>query len=167
MLANKTDKDSVKEYLENRVNKYSPIFDTDCCWFWSRGVNTSGYGHIGPNRISAHYGVTTAHKLSYLVHNGEVPEGQCVLHTCDNKICINPNHLFLGTHQDNMDDMVRKGRSDTSSGEDHPMSVLSTLDVLRIRDCKDHNTSVELSRMFDVSPRTIRDIWNRHTWKDV
>lgn len=75
------------------------------CWQWKGSSNKDGYGttrYMGKSIM--------AHRLSFLLHGGEIPDGMCVLHSCDNPPCVNPDHLFLGTHQDNMDDMARKGR---------------------------------------------------------
>lgn len=77
----------------------------DGCWAWDRGLKESGYGVA-----RTHEKTITAHRLSYLAFNGEIPAGLCVLHKCDVRVCVNPEHLFLGTHRDNAQDMVRKGR---------------------------------------------------------
>jgi len=76
------------------------------CWHFKGPINKrSGYGLVG-----WHGKVINAHRLSWILFKGEVTDGLHVLHHCDNRRCINPDHLFLGTHQDNMDDMTRKGR---------------------------------------------------------
>ncbi len=84
--------------------------DSKSCWNWTGGKNEKGYGALRflGERI-------LAHRLSWIIHNGPIPEhdsyhGFCILHRCDNPSCVNPDHLFLGTHQDNMDDMVAKNR---------------------------------------------------------
>jgi len=75
------------------------------CWEYQGSLNHNGYGIIKRNRITYR-----AHRYVYSNNVGEIPKGLLVLHKCDNPACINPNHLFLGTHKDNHDDMVKKGR---------------------------------------------------------
>ena len=77
----------------------------DDCWGWTATKNNKGYGALKVNGQMA-----PINRVSWMVHFGEIPKGLCVCHSCDNPICSNPKHLFLGTHQDNMDDMIRKGR---------------------------------------------------------
>lgn len=94
-----------KEYVD-RFNKYFIKREIDSCWEWTGGVVSSGYGslknHIGRYEV--------AHRQSYRLSIGDIPTGMFVLHKCDNRRCVNPNHLFLGTMKDNTQDMLRKGR---------------------------------------------------------
>ncbi len=76
------------------------------CWEWLGYLDPKGYGTFGVNNK-----VFKAHRYSYLIHFGPIPEKLCVCHHCDNPQCCNPDHLFLGTHNDNMQDMIKKGRS--------------------------------------------------------
>lgn len=82
----------------------------DGCWEWQGAKNRFGYGSLiikGPNGLRQ----IGAHKLAYMMVNGPVPAGQNVLHTCDNRCCINPGHLYLGDQAQNMADMLARGRS--------------------------------------------------------
>lgn len=83
---------------------------TDGCWNWTGYKCERGYGILGVDRTP-----TKTHRISYEAHVGPIPAGMYVLHRCDNRLCLNPAHLFLGTHKDNMRDMVQKRRS--ASGE--------------------------------------------------
>lgn len=78
----------------------------DGCWIWQGGKNKDGYGAA---TVNGKY--INAHRLSFKLNIGEIPKGMFVCHTCDTPSCINPEHLFLGTHEDNMKDMKKKGRN--------------------------------------------------------
>ena len=80
--------------------------DDNGCWNWLGAKDPDGYG-----RACYMNKTPMAHRLSYQFSKGLIPEGMCVCHTCDNRACINPLHLWLGTHQDNMDDKKNKGRA--------------------------------------------------------
>ena len=77
----------------------------DGCWLWTAALLLDGYGQIWLGQT-----MERAHRLSWIIHFGPIPEGLCVLHTCDNPPCVRPGHLFLGTQLDNVRDAIRKGR---------------------------------------------------------
>lgn len=79
---------------------------TTGCWLWSGAVSSNGYGNV--NHGGKWFSV---HRLYYWLHYGDIPEGILVCHSCDNKQCVNPSHLWLGTNKDNSQDMSRKGRT--------------------------------------------------------
>lgn len=84
---------------------WSKVCQSDACWEWTRSTNHAGYG-----QISGQGTVLLAHRLSWELHFGKIPSGQCVLHKCDNRLCVRPDHLFLGTRPENTQDMMSKGR---------------------------------------------------------
>src|SRR5882672_11368025 len=99
------------------------------CWNWISGVNHRGYGNFWWDTTSK---TISAHRASWLLHHGDIEEGKLVCHHCDNKICVNPQHLFLDTWKGNLDDMRRKGRDRYLSGESHPMAKLTAQKALDI-----------------------------------
>ena len=85
---------------------WDKVRETEQCWEWQGARATNGYGHFATRTGQ----FVSAHRLCWMLVFGEIPEGLLVLHTCDNRRCVNPKHLFLGTHSDNNLDMYRKGR---------------------------------------------------------
>lgn len=84
---------------------WSKVLKTDGCWSWVGAKHRHGYGQIRVNKK-----LLAAHRVSWLLHYGQIPDGMCVLHKCDNPECTNPEHLFIGTMKDNSRDMMAKGR---------------------------------------------------------
>ena len=102
--------------------KEKTSLDSDGCWIWTGALGSDGYGR------ASHNGATVlAHRLSYIKYKGFIdPPSMLVLHTCDKPACVNPEHLFLGTQQDNVNDMVSKGRAKfPTAGESNHRSLLS------------------------------------------
>jgi hypothetical protein len=111
------------ERFWEKVDKRGP----DECWLWT-GSLVDGYGtfKVGTETIKTH-------RFSYEIHIGAIPVGLYVLHRCDVRNCVNPNHFFLGTHADNMKDMVAKGRQSAPRGEQHHNARLTDAKVVAIR----------------------------------
>lgn len=100
--------------LEGRIyNNSSP--DANGCWIWNSKKNKAGYGLI---KIDGSY--KRAHRVSYELFIGEIPDGLLVCHKCDVRECINPDHLFIGTHKENTQDMISKGRGYWPGPINHP-----------------------------------------------
>lgn len=112
------------------------------CTEWLGWKNNSGYGMIKSS--SRPYKHLLAHRVSYELHHGDIPEGMDVMHTCDNKVCVNPEHLRVGTRKENMEDMVAKNRQKTSK--------LTEVDFERIQDMRTHGLTMrEIAKQFGVS----------------
>lgn len=137
------------------------------CWEWIGAINSTGRG------IFNYPGMKNgkAHRVSWIIHYGDIPNNLCVLHHCDNGKCVNPNHLFLGTKGDNNTDRKQKGRSNPLRGENDPKSKLTEENVRDIRklyipDSKEFN-QFKLADMFGVSRSTILAILRGDNWKHV
>jgi hypothetical protein len=98
------------------------------CLIWTAGTFKAGYGCMMIRRKSFY-----AHRLSWQEKNGPIPKGMYVLHRCDIRPCINPDHLFIGTHLDNIADMKAKRRGRGARGETNPHSRLTEKDIVEIR----------------------------------
>lgn len=99
-------------FTERQIRDFWAKIDTrgpDECWRWTGGKTSSGYGAKRLSLNGAHVSLLS-HRMAWLIFNSDIPEGLVVCHKCDNRVCCNPAHLFLGTHKDNTQDMMRKGR---------------------------------------------------------
>ena len=139
--------------------KHIPVTETGC-WLWLRGISSSGYGAL---KLGS--GMRPAHRVSWLIHRGEIPPGMFVCHKCDTRSCVNPNHLFLGTPKDNMDDMLAKGRQDFPAGQRHAQAVLTDQEVYSIR--SSGLSSIEAAIKFGVAECTANQILHRRSWKHL
>lgn len=93
-------------YVAARIERRSIPVTESGCWIWDGYLDSCGYGRTGFANEQQ-----SAHRVSWKVFRGPIPKGLCVLHRCDVPSCVNPDHLFLGTQIDNIDDMTRKGRA--------------------------------------------------------
>lgn len=149
-----TNRRPVKDRFLEKINK------TDTCWLWLGEPDDRGYGVISDlgQRIKAH-------RFSWIFHNGPIPAGLCVLHKCDNPPCVNPDHLFLGTKGDNIQDCKAKGR--TARGESHGSARLTSEQVIAIRNSFPAIPKCRLARIYGVTETHIREIINREKWAHI
>lgn len=134
------------------------------CWNWQRAIRWNGYGAVRFNRKTV-----GAHRLAYEVANSVTVDPKVdVCHSCDNRRCVNPAHLFLGSRKENMADCSQKGRIKTPMlrGEESPSSILTSDDVLTIREIKGVSQR-EIARRYGVDKGTIAGILHKKTWKHL
>lgn len=128
------------------------------CWPWMACLDKYGYGRISKGLPTRK--MLFAHRVAYELQNGPIPEGQKVLHTCDNPKCVNAAHLFLGTQQDNITDMVEKGRQKTK------LTKAQVAEIRRIYVRWDRvYGQCALARKYNVSSATIGRIVNGKNWR--
>lgn len=146
---------------------WSQVEKGEGCWVWLGSKMADGYGSARRNSKTV-----LAHRLSYELTFGPIPDGLMVCHTCDNKPCVRPDHFFLGTCRDNIQDASRKGRlacGERGGMQFSPTRKLSKEDVVSIRSeyVPRVVTIKELARQYNVSPRTIRAVVAHENWKWV
>jgi hypothetical protein len=141
-----------------RIEKKVERIPEGGCWVWMGTTTVRGYGQI-EHKTKKLY----AHRASYEAFVGPIPQGMYVCHTCDNVSCVNPNHLFLGTQKQNLQDMARKGRS--TRGEKNPGAKLTEEQVNQIRTMD--GTCSFISKIFNVSSSSISAIKRKERWSYV
>lgn len=148
-----------KEWIDRFNGKWKLNLESGC-WEWMAALYTSGYGQI---KIPKRRLQIAAHRLSYLIHKGDIPRGTYVLHKCDNRICVNPDHLFLGTKLDNSRDMVAKGRAcfgaKQGSAKLSEAHVRVILELIRLG-----TKQIRIAEMLNISPMQISRIKRGERW---
>ena len=131
------------------------------CWFWTGTLTEKGYGSFYAVQDGVKF--YRAHRFSWHIHNGPIDDDLFVLHTCDNPWCVNPDHLWLGDNDANMQDKIDKGRH--KPGAKHGMAKLTEDDVRYIKSCG--KSGSELAREFGVHNSTIYNIRNGKSWRHL
>jgi len=182
LIARLTDKKTWKQYpLKRRFVSKLKINSTNSCWEWLGSRLQRGYGRIGLNGK-----MITAHRASWLIYRGEIPRGKFVCHKCDNPPCVNPDHLFITTHKENMMDMVSKQRwskkpktakqiesarklmmklSQSQRGKKKAWSKLNKFQVLKIR--ASNEVQKKIAQRYGVAQTLISQIKSGKIWKEI
>ncbi len=149
-----TSKERFWRYVDKKCNNK--------CWNWTGCCNKGGYGIIGTNKKTE-----LTHRFSWILHNENIPNGMCVLHICDNRRCVNPSHLFLGTKKDNSHDRDKKDRQ--SKGESNGRAKLTEDQVKQIRMLyiEENLTQREIGKIFNVDHTTVGSIYRNKTWRHI
>jgi hypothetical protein len=137
----------------------------DKCWLSKRARDKDGYAYASIKRIT-----TRAHRLSYMIHYGPIPNGMLVCHTCDNPPCVNPNHLYLGNPIDNTQDMISKGRKASTKGELNGTSILTDDEIIQIiSDIQNfkYKSYNQIMKAYNCSRLCIYQILHRTNWTHI
>lgn len=134
------------------------------CWLWTGAIQNKGYGHIGNKTRGEHL---LAHRVSWMLYHGPIPDGLCVLHKCDVTYCVSPDHLFLGTQADNLADMRAKKRH--PFGEKNGMAKLTKPEVMAIRRVYRAGgvTQYKLADQYGVTQSAISNIVRYRRWSEA
>ena len=135
------------------------------CWNWQGALITSGYGQLRWTKGSR----IVAHRLAWELAFGPIPAGLLVLHTCDNRRCVNSKHLFLGTHKDNAQDMVATGRNSYTPfprGERNPSNKLTKAQVVALRATYNTGKTTQraLAKKYNICQPTVCEIIGNQIW---
>jgi hypothetical protein len=146
--------------IEKRFWSYVQKPIGEGCWLWTGAID-GGYGRMTVNKKGIY-----AHRISYMLHKGNIPDTIKVCHTCDNPLCVRIDHLYLGTQQDNMDDRDNKGRC--AKGETSGMSKLTEEQVKTIKHTPYYwGMNTALAKCFGLNQGTVSCIRRGITWKHI
>lgn len=151
--------------LSKREIKPSPDGRFQDCWYWTGNLINKKYGQI----FCAQEAFYVHRVAAFLWLNFDLNSDLCVCHKCDNPPCFNPEHLFIGTNSDNLQDMIKKGRSNYLNGERNGMNKITIEDMLEIRRlCKEGNLAqIDIAHRFNISQKHVSQIHQRTRWKHV
>lgn len=143
---------------KDKLDTYT--YKSASCWIWIGGLVGVGYGEVW---FGGKY--WASHRLSYTVYKGEIPDGMEVCHTCDNRKCINPEHLFVGTRKDNAEDMSKKGRA--LRGERGTNVKLTNKLVAIIRKYRGKLPQTRIAEIFSISQAQVCRVMTKRNWSHI
>ncbi len=155
----------MKERIQDAFHKHYLVDPVTGCWNWQRAIGSHGYGQISADGVQK-----LAHRYSYERTKGPIPKGLYICHSCDNRRCVNPDHLWPGTCKQNHQDALQKGRGrrGVNRGEDGGMARFTSEQVLEIRAAvAAGDTQAKWARKHNVHKTTIQYICKRKTWKHL
>ncbi len=135
------------------------------CWLWTKTIDRHGYARYWATERKQY---DLAHRRSAKDFHGPIPDNSQVLHHCDTPLCVNPKHLYFGTHQDNMRDMVRRGRQNKARGTKQHLAKLTESQVKRMRCLRESGATFKsLGLKFGVTKQNVYAVIQRRTWKHI
>lgn len=158
-----------KSLVDRFFEKVQQFNYVDSCWYWRGCLDDKGYGLVKRGGFGRHgSSIIRAHRLSWMIYKGPIPDGLCVCHTCDHPACVNPNHLFLGTMKDNCQDRDLKCRNTYRRGENHNLAKLTWNQVQTIKDLVlgFGMTRTEAANIYGISVTVVSKIIRGKSWKN-
>ncbi len=146
--------------VKDRIDHYTMVDPNSGCWLWTGAVDKNGYG-----KLTIQYRDERAHRAAYVEYNGAIPDGMVVCHKCDTPGCVRPDHLFLGTHADNIADRDAKGRHVPLPGELNGNAKMTDVRARLIKRAK--GSQRQIGEFFGVCQQTVSNIKRGKIWAHV
>lgn len=160
----KSDEEYFEHVKRELISKRNIVND---CWEFTGQIDRKGYGRR-TFTIKGKKQKKPVHQIAYILWKGEIPKNLFVCHSCDNRKCFNPDHLWVGTQKENLQDMTSKGRGVDHKGENHPKTKFKKKDILEIRKMYSEGKKVsEISKLYNQEYNTVWCIVKHKNWKHI